>query len=50
MMRKFDDKNLKIINEYINNKDNMTDKERLLIFDEETNKLLKRRYLYSTLV
>ena len=47
MMRKFDDSNLKIINEYINNKDNMTDKERLMIFDEETNKLLKRRYLYS---
>ena len=47
MMRKFDDSNLKIINEYINNKDNMTDKERLILFDEETNKLLKRRYLYS---
>ena len=47
MIRKFDDRNLKIINEYINNKDNMTDKERLMIFDEETNKLLKRRYLYS---
>ena len=47
MIRKFDDSNLKIINEYINNKDNMTDKERLILFDEETNKLLKRRYLYS---
>ena len=47
MIRKFDDSNLKIINEYINNKDIMTDKERLILFDEETNKLLKRRYLYS---
>ncbi len=47
MIRKFDDSNLKIINEYVNNKDIMTDKERLILFDEETNKLLKRRYLYS---
>ena len=47
MISKFDDSNLKIINEYINNKDIMTDKERLILFDEETNKLLKRRYLYS---
>ena len=47
MIRKFNSKNLEIIKEYINKKDIVPDKERLEIFENESNNLLKRRYLFS---
>tara|TARA_B110000263_G_C15278380_1_gene497004 strand:+ start:334 stop:972 length:639 start_codon:yes stop_codon:yes gene_type:complete len=47
MLKKFNDKNLSLIKDFINNKDVVEKNKRLIDFENESNKLLKRRYLFS---
>ena len=47
MIRRFNTENLNLIKDFVNNKDVINDENRLLNLEKESEKLIKRKYLYS---
>ncbi len=47
MIRRFNTENLNLIKDFVNNKDVINDENRLLNLEKESERLIKRKYLYS---
>ena len=47
MIRRFNTENLNLIKDFVNNKDIINDENRLLNLEKESERLMRRKYLYS---
>ena len=47
MIRRFNTENLNLIKDFVNNKDVINDENRLLNLEKESERLIRRKYLYS---